>query len=591
MTTKSHLFLLLFPLFSFAQQTYPDTKIVMDSIDPVLIEEREGYYFYDFGKTYFGTIELTFPEKVKETEIRLGEKLDSVGNIDRKPPGSVRYSSNVLPKGSYEHYILQLTPDKRNTGPRAIHVPQGLPQVMPFRYVEVASKQKPIVKMLAMHYTFDDSASYFKSDNEILNQVYELCKHTLKATSFLGIFVDGDRERIPYEADAYINQLSWYSVSNDYEIIEQTIDHLMLNGTWPTEWQLHMPMMVWEHYLMTRDTAFLKKHYEMCKKKSLNYLFEEQSQLIETGGKEINQKILGQLHIDRMEDIVDWPRNERDNFEFCPINAVVNAFYIHNLYIIKNMATVLENHDDQLDFDGYIGFALSGYSKYLWDQDRQLVNDGNCTEHSSFHANVMGQLYGDVDPWGESTYVQDRLHKEGWIGSVYMAQYVLELLSYIDINLALELITSKSERSWYNMIEQGSTMTMEAWNQDAKPNQDWNHAWATAPINFLVRDMMGLRPNTNDTLIKFHPKDQNVIGSYNAKVPFTDGYVVVEYQRDWDEEEKVNRTYTVEIFGDLKIDFRSIASKLLKEKDTDESQKEDKKPLIGTAGKKYVFKY
>lgn len=37
------------------------------------------------------------------------------------------------------------------------------------------------------------------------------------------------------------------------------------------------------------------------------------------------------------------------------------------------------------------------------------------------------------------------------------------------------------------MIDQGSTITMEAWSLKAKPNQDWNHAWGAAPANLLPR--------------------------------------------------------------------------------------------------------
>ena len=37
------------------------------------------------------------------------------------------------------------------------------------------------------------------------------------------------------------------------------------------------------------------------------------------------------------------------------------------------------------------------------------------------------------------------------------------------------------------MIRVGSTITLEAWDNKFKPNQDWNHAWgACLPISFLV---------------------------------------------------------------------------------------------------------
>ena len=40
----------------------------------------------------------------------------------------------------------------------------------------------------------------------------------MKATSFCGLFVDGDRERLPYEADAWINQLGWYATNTDVTV-------------------------------------------------------------------------------------------------------------------------------------------------------------------------------------------------------------------------------------------------------------------------------------------------------------------------------------------------------------------------------------
>ncbi|NDD49049.1 MAG: hypothetical protein EBZ28_04215, partial [Alphaproteobacteria bacterium] len=53
-----------------------------------------------------------------------------------------------------------------------------------------------------LNYTFDESASSFDSSDEVLNQIWDFCKYSMKATSFCGYYVDGDRERIPYEADA-----------------------------------------------------------------------------------------------------------------------------------------------------------------------------------------------------------------------------------------------------------------------------------------------------------------------------------------------------------------------------------------------------
>lgn len=86
--------------------------------------------------------------------------------------------------------------------------PQGMPEVMPFRYVEIENAPEWFNASNLTRSTwtvpFDDDASSFHSSSEELNAVWNLCKHSIKATTFLGLYVDGDRERKPYEADALI---------------------------------------------------------------------------------------------------------------------------------------------------------------------------------------------------------------------------------------------------------------------------------------------------------------------------------------------------------------------------------------------------
>jgi len=81
--------------------------------------------------------------------------------------------------------------------------------------------------------------------------------------------------------------------------------------------------------------------------------------------------------------------------------------------------------------------------------------------------------------------------------SVYAAQYLLEgLFEHGAGAEALALITAPSDRSWRHMVESGTTITWEAWDQKYKPNQDWNHAWGAAPANLLPRYVLGAQPLT-----------------------------------------------------------------------------------------------
>jgi hypothetical protein len=79
--------------------------------------------------------------------------------------------------------------------------------------------------------------------------------------------------------------------------------------------------------------------------------------------------------------------------------------------------------------------------------------------------------------------------------SVYGAQFLLEgLYEAGAADYALDLMRSTGERSWWNMIRVGSTVTMEAWDMKYKPNSDWNHAWGAVPANIIPRFLWGIQP-------------------------------------------------------------------------------------------------
>ena len=130
---------------------------------------------------------------------------------------------------------------------------------MPFRWVEIEGVDADypfdlVRRRAAFSATWNDEASSFECSDETLNRIWELCKYSIKATTFAGVYVDGDRERIPYEADAYLNQLSHYTTDDDVKMAARTFDWLMENGTWPTEWAPHMVFMAHAEWMYSGDT-------------------------------------------------------------------------------------------------------------------------------------------------------------------------------------------------------------------------------------------------------------------------------------------------------------------------------------------------
>lgn len=465
----------------------------------------------DFGKASFGQLRLTLVStKANDTVmVRLGETIHPDGSINRKPGGTIRYAEYQLPLMSGRHtYQVQFRSDKRNTGPQAIKMPDYIGEVMPFRYVELAgyrgtAEQADIIRS-TVHYPFDDLAAHFESSDSVLNAVWELCKYSIKATSFAGIYVDGDRERIPYEADAYINQLCHYSVDKEYSMARRSHEHLLHNATWPTEWILQSVLMAYNDYLYTGDIRFTKHYYEDLKAKLLLPLRSDNGLISTKTGKQTKQ-LMRSIHYqgDSLRDIVDWPHTggfgmvgngETDGFVFTTYNAVVNAFHYKALRDMAKLAMAAGKADDAVLFSGRADETYEAFQSLLWDKRGRVFRDGVDTDHASLHTNMMALTFGLV-PEKHKSAVMAFIRSRGMACSVYGSQFLMDATYEAgDADYGLSLLTSQSDRSWYNMIRAGSTVTMEAWDNKFKPNQDWNHAWGAVPANAIPRKLMGVEP-------------------------------------------------------------------------------------------------
>ena len=528
----------------------------IEEIQPVLVRKNEdGSYFMDFGRAAFATLRLNYnPEKPGTLVIRSGEKLAD-GNIDRKPGGTIRYQEvklNVEPGTST--YQVELVPDKRNTNEMAVAMPDTFPVIMPFRYAEIEVADNPglsgsglnlnkenIIQIAFFNYN-DYSTSSFSSSDTVLNQVWELSKYSQKATTFAGYYVDGDRERIPYEADAYLNQLSHYSVDNEYAIARRTIEYFMEKPTWPTEWQLHVALMFYQDYMYTGSTGLIEKYYVPLKHKTLMAL-EVEDGFISTFSPNHNGAFMASLGFadttQRLRDIVDWPQKggfggvmgEDDGFVFRPVNAVINALYFRNMEIMAEFARLLGKTEDMLDFNFRAARVKKSYNEKLFNPEKGYYTDGIGTDHGSVHASMFPLAFGMVP----EAYIQDvvnHIKSRGMACSVYGSQYLMEAVYNAgEADYGLELMTATHDRSWYNMIKVGSTIAMEAWDMKYKPNSDWNHAWGAAPANIIPRHLWGIRPVTPGYgEVKISPRMSSLKQS-SIMLPTIRGPVKCEYNR------------------------------------------------------------
>lgn len=499
---------------------------------PVRLEEQapvavtrlaDGNWLVDFGRVAFGNLSLDPASRSGAVVVHFGEA-QTDGRVNRTPPGTVRYARVAATLGGRAQVVAP-PPDARNTKPPAILTPVEWGVVTPFRWAEIEGwpgelTPAQVRRRAAFDATWDDTAADFACSDPLLNRIWELCRYSIKATTFAGVFVDGDRERIPYEADAYLNQLSYYALNPRPEMARDTFDYLMKHPTWPTEWAPHRIFMARADWRQTGDRAWLAERYDALKPKL---------QLDRAGADGLLTSTAEQI---RWGDIVDWPQGERDGFEFRSINTVVNAFHLRALADMAELARALGLADEAAGYEQRAAAVRREFQEKLFDPARGLFRDGVGTEHASLHANLFPLAFGLV-PEGREADVARWLAARGMACSVYAAQYLLEgLFEHGAAAEALRLMTAPGDRSWRHMVESGTTITWEAWDQRYKPNQDWNHAWGAAPANLLPRYVLGvdaIEPGWKTVRVRPQPC---ALAWCRGRVPTPRGAVEVSWRRE-----------------------------------------------------------
>ncbi len=535
-----------------------------------------GTTFVDFGTAAFGQLRLTLnggqdvpsnvmqgASRTSKVVLHLGERLKD-GRVDREPFGTCRYRRielQLLP--GLHTYSPEILPDWRNTHGDAVLMPDYIGEVMPFRYLEIEGLPYPvtigeddlssvtgapvraqdIVRVMVSH-PVSDPGSIFGSSDKVLNAVWGLCRYSMEATSFIGYHIDGDRERIPYECDALINQLGWYGVDDNYTLSRRTVDYLLDHPTWPTEWILQTVLMAWYDYLYTGDTRLLEARYDVLKNHTLSDLRQDNG-LVSTRVQPQSPEFLQSIHRNQpIRDIVDWPQGrgsfglpgsspgEADFFEFTDYNAVVNAYHYATLCSMQKIAGALGRFEDCDQWGKDAEQFKTCYNKAFLNRKAGIYRDGVDSEHSALHSNLFPLAFGLV-PRKQVPSVAEYIIGKGMACSIANAKFLLDALYEAgEADAALKLLSATHDRSWYNAIQAGSTITFEAWDDKYKPNQDWNHAWGAAPADLIPHKLLGVEPLTPGwDRIRIRPQVASLERA-NGLVPTIKGPVFVMVQQD-----------------------------------------------------------
>ena len=512
-----------------------------EPVAPVsVVTNAAGHAVFDFGRHFFGWVEV-YVQEPGEYDFVWGELLDSNGSVQTnefytKRQGAIRCACT---KGTFAETGWTRIPYESG-GCSSFNAGDvgDFGRVMPFRWLEVAKAPFGVkavhARQIPVYYPYDVSESSFECDDEALNRIYAFCKHSVRATTFMGLFIDGDRERLPYEADSFITQLSTYAVTSDDTLVRRTIEHLSANTTWPTEWKQFFIRMVYEDWMHSGRTDLVRRYWPLMKDlKSWRSMRRADGLVVSPGETRTPSPDGGKFYC----DIADWAKCYRDGFVFTPVNVIVNALHYHNLCELEAMARAIGEKDDADEFAVEASRTKEAFRRVFYDSDAGRCRDGEGTDHATVQGNAMALACG-VLPEDCVGRVAEYVAGKGFSCSTYMAQFVLEalFLSGRDED-AFRLMTGAGERGWIAKMEKGATITTEFWDltlEEPRRVPDMNHAWSTAPLNMIGRFVLGvtpLKPGFETVSIRPH---SGPLRRFSGSAPTPRGSVHLEMEREGD---------------------------------------------------------
>ncbi len=445
-----------------------------------IVKLSDNIYFYDFGNEITGQVYFKAKGFKGQTVIvKCGEELNDDGSIRYKMRCNCNYYDICTLSGAEDEFEFF---DYKG-----------------FRYVQIeANGNLPFdpneVCVIVRHHKFEEKCR-IKSDIPYLEEIWNICKNSLKYSVQEGYLDCPTREKGQYLGDFTTSGFAHLYLTRDYEMYKKTLFDFAdsarvckgLLAVAPgsvmqeiAEFSLEYPLQVLTYYKLTKDIDTLKKLYPTVKG-LIEYFrqYERYDGLIENIGEKWN--------------IIDWPMNLRDGYcvggvdngQPVKLHNVVNAFYIYAVQNMEEIENILE-----LTAENKSSKLKEAFVNTFYDEKTKLFCDDEEHTHSALHSNTFPLLLDFVPNEAKENIVKFIMEK-GLVCGVHFAYYVLKALGKAGAyNEEFSLMMNDGEHSWINMVREGATTCFEAWGKDQKWNTSLCHPWASTPIIILIEDIL-----------------------------------------------------------------------------------------------------
>ena len=466
-------------------------------LEPVSVTKQNGGLLFDYGKETFATLE--FKKLTKDVTVSYGETDIEALDVD------------------YSYIIEEFT--KEDVG--------KVSYSKAFRYLYIPDVTENDIELEVQYeYLPVEPKSSFKSDNELLNRIWDVAAYTMELNS-REFYLDGiKRDRWVWSGDAYQSYFVNRYLCFDEDIAERTIvtlggkDAVIQHINNITDYTFYWIMSIYDHYEMTGKRKFLED------------MFPRMTEFME-------------FTLTRLDDMgfvnyycndwifIDWAEFDREG-----------AFSAEQILFRKSLEIYIESAKilgkDASKYEAILDELVGKIDKYFWCEEKGAYIDSfeSGKKNVTRHANIFALMFGYGTEEQRASIVENVLLNDEvpQISTPYFKFYELESMCKIGKN---EYVMERILDYWGAMINIGATSFWEEFT----PDLDWKdqlgmydrkygkslcHAWGSSPIYLLGRYFFGLRPTSAGYETFVVEPNMKGINEVEAVLPIKGGSVFVQ---------------------------------------------------------------
>ncbi|WP_312192278.1 MGH1-like glycoside hydrolase domain-containing protein, partial [Sphingobacterium sp.] len=264
-------------------------------------------------------------------------------------------------------------------------------------------------------------------------------------------------------------------------------------------------LWVWDYYLQTGNTAFLRDNYEKLKKIAL---YVAASSEAKTG---LIHNLKGGSGPYKY-GIVDWPPAMRYGYDMnTEARTVINAYAYADFDIMAGIAQVTGHTTDVALFNQKAHALKDAFNKHFLNEAGVYIDgllpDGTASNHVSQHANMF-PLALHMVPAQYIRTVTEQVRQAKMNAGMVTVRFLLEALGEQQQGkYLLELMTNPAWDGWAKTVSKGGTATWESWDADQN-NNSLSHPWGASGLLGIQRYILGIKPlSAQNQLVQIKPLD------------------------------------------------------------------------------------